>query len=62
MLSSFLGIVKAATEETKAEKIADTIATLEVLEGAYKKCSAGKDFFGGDSIGFVDVTLGCQLT
>jgi glutathione S-transferase len=34
---------------------------LEQLEGAFKKCSGGKGFFGGDTIGFVDVTLGSQL-
>jgi len=59
---SLVGILKAKTEETKAEKIADTIGALEQLEEGFKKCSAGNDFFGGDSIGFVDVTLGCQLT
>ncbi|KAJ4774546.1 Glutathione S-transferase [Rhynchospora pubera] len=58
LLSSFIGILKATTEEAKAEKIADTHVALELLEGAFKKCSAGKDFFGGDSIGYLDVTLG----
>jgi hypothetical protein len=43
-LFSFLGIIMAATEEEKAEKIADTISMLEQLEGAFEKCSGGKDF------------------
>ncbi|XP_078154218.1 putative glutathione S-transferase GSTU6 isoform X2 [Carex rostrata] len=58
---SIVGVLSAASEEIKAEKISDTIAALEQLEGAFKKCSAGKDFFGGDTIGFLDVTLGCDL-
>jgi glutathione S-transferase len=54
--------VKAPTEEEKAENLTQTFAMLEQLEGAFKKCSSGKYFFGGDAIGFVDVTLGSQLT
>ncbi|KAJ3690386.1 hypothetical protein LUZ61_019565 [Rhynchospora tenuis] len=61
LVTSFIGILKATTEEAKAQKIADTHTALELLEGAFKKCSAGKDFFGGDSIGYIDVTLGSCL-
>ncbi|KAJ3690385.1 hypothetical protein LUZ61_019549 [Rhynchospora tenuis] len=58
LLSSLRGILMATTEETKAEKISDTHVALQLLEGAFKKCSAGKDFFAGDSIGFLDIILG----
>ncbi|KAJ4777301.1 Glutathione S-transferase family protein [Rhynchospora pubera] len=61
LLPSFIGFMKAATEEAKAEKIADTQTALELLEGAFQKCSAGKDFFGGDTTGYLDVTLGSHL-
>ena len=58
-----MGILKAGTEETRAEKIADSIGALKQLEEVFKKCSAGtgNGFFGGDTIGFIDVTLGSQL-
>ncbi|KAJ3690409.1 hypothetical protein LUZ61_019573 [Rhynchospora tenuis] len=62
LLLSFIGILRATTEEAKAEKIAETHTILEMLEGAFKKCSTGKGFFGGDSIGYLDVTLGSYLT
>jgi glutathione S-transferase len=60
-LVSFIGIMMAATEDEKPEKIADTTAMLEQLEGAFEKCSGGKGFFGGDFVGFLDVILGSQL-
>ncbi|XP_078175849.1 putative glutathione S-transferase GSTU6 isoform X9 [Carex rostrata] len=62
-VESFWGILKACTEEAKAEKIADSIGALKQLEEVFKKCSAGtgKGFFGGDTIGFIDVTFGSQL-
>jgi glutathione S-transferase len=34
---------------------------LETLEGALAKCSDGKGFFGGDSVGLVDMALGSQI-
>jgi glutathione S-transferase len=61
-LFSFLGIMMAETEEEEAEKIADTIAMLEQLEGIFEKCFGRKDFFVGDTVGFFDGALGSQLT
>lgn len=34
---------------------------LVVLEEAFTKCSKGKDYFGGDTIGFIDIALGSCL-
>uniref|UniRef100_A0A0E0R1P5 Glutathione S-transferase n=1 Tax=Oryza rufipogon TaxID=4529 RepID=A0A0E0R1P5_ORYRU len=37
------------------------LAAVETLEGALKECSKGKPFFGGDAVGYVDVTLGAVI-
>uniref|UniRef100_A0A0E0R1P1 glutathione transferase n=1 Tax=Oryza rufipogon TaxID=4529 RepID=A0A0E0R1P1_ORYRU len=46
------------TEEEKAEGMKQLLAAVETLEGALKDCSKGKPFFGGDTVGIVDVALG----
>jgi len=46
------------TEEEKAEGRKQSSGAVETLEGALKECSKGKPFFGGDSVGYVDVVLG----
>lgn len=47
-----------AIKEGKIEQVREGIA---FLEEAFVKCSKGKDFFGGEKIGFLDISFGCFL-
>jgi glutathione S-transferase len=55
-------LFRGKTEEEKSEGKKALLAALETLEGALAKCSDGKGFFGGDSVGLVDMALGSQLS
>ena len=46
------------TDEERAEGRRQSSAAAEVLEEALKECSKGRPFFGGDSVGYVDIVLG----
>ncbi|KAG8092357.1 hypothetical protein GUJ93_ZPchr0012g19562 [Zizania palustris] len=50
-------VFRVKTEE-RAECMKQTSGAVDVLEGGLKECSQGKDYFGGDSVGYVDVLLG----
>ncbi|GFP91581.1 glutathione s-transferase u17 [Phtheirospermum japonicum] len=47
--------------ETRAAIMAKIIEGVVLLEAAFVECSKGKEFFGGDNVGYVDVVLGSYL-
>ena len=51
----------AKTEEERLEGTKQLLVAVETLEGALRVCSKGKPFFGGDSVGYLDVVLGGLL-
>ncbi|KAK3038605.1 hypothetical protein RJ639_027268 [Escallonia herrerae] len=53
-------ILFARGEEAK-KVVQETQEVLALLEEAFVKCSKGKAYFGGDSIGYIDITLGSLL-
>ncbi|KAF8727903.1 hypothetical protein HU200_018471 [Digitaria exilis] len=61
MLAAWTQATKGKTEEERAEGMKQTLATVATLEGAFRDCSKGKPFFGGDSVGYLDVFLGGLL-
>ncbi|THG03612.1 hypothetical protein TEA_023445 [Camellia sinensis var. sinensis] len=56
-------ILKAKGEEERLAAIDKLVATLVLLEEYFINCSGegNGNFFGGDSIGYVDIALGCFL-
>lgn len=55
--------MRGKTEEEKTEGIKKTLGAVETLEGALRDCSKGEGlFFGGDSMGLIDVSLGSLLS
>ncbi|VAH99416.1 unnamed protein product [Triticum turgidum subsp. durum] len=66
LFPSCIGILKTAKQEERAGKVEETLSGLRHLEGVLAECSKGEaeaeaPFFGGDTIGFLDIALGCYL-
>uniref|UniRef100_A0A0A9CA89 glutathione transferase n=1 Tax=Arundo donax TaxID=35708 RepID=A0A0A9CA89_ARUDO len=59
LVTPWRSVLTVKTEEERAKAMKQTLAAVDVLEGGLKECSGGKGaFFGGDSVGYVDVLLG----
>lgn len=58
LLASWVQAGRGKTMEEKMELLKPTFAAVETLEAAFRECSKGKPFFGGDHVGYLDVMLG----
>lgn len=54
--------VKASTAEAKEACVDKLVEATQLLEGAFEKFSKDKPFFGGDNIGYLDITFGSFLS
>jgi glutathione S-transferase len=51
-------VFRAKTDEERDEAMRQLFCAAGALEGGLRECSKGKDFFGGDSVGYVDIVVG----
>lgn len=62
LYSTWVPVFRGRTAEERVEAATQTVAVLQTLEQAFNECSKGKAaFFGGDTVGLVDVVLGGHL-
>ena len=54
-------VIAGEGEEARKAAIEKVYEILLLVEEAFKKCSKGKPFFGGDEIGYLDIAFGSYL-
>ncbi|XBJ09508.1 hypothetical protein VPH35_014571 [Triticum aestivum] len=62
LVAPWVQSLRAKTEEEKSEGLKQTFAAVETLEGALRECSKGEGYFGGETVGLVDISLGSLLS
>jgi glutathione S-transferase len=62
LVTSWIQSFRGKTEEDKSEGTKQMLAALDTLQGALRECSKGEGYFGGESVGLVDVSLGSLLS
>ncbi|VAH05467.1 unnamed protein product [Triticum turgidum subsp. durum] len=62
LVTPWVQSLRAKTEEEKSEGVKQTFAAVETLEGALRECSKGEGYFGGETVGLVDISLGSLLS
>ncbi|KAL5722509.1 glutathione transferase [Ranunculus cassubicifolius] len=55
------GVTTAKTDEEKKAAIEAVTAGVGLLEDAFQEISKGKSYFGGDTVGYVDIAFGSCL-
>ncbi|XP_072963309.1 glutathione S-transferase U17-like [Typha angustifolia] len=56
-----LRIIMGLLPGSEEEAVNQILTALQLLEKAFEKCGEGNDFFGGETVGYVDIALGCYL-
>lgn len=62
LVAPWVQTFRGKTEEDKSEGFKQMLAAVETLEGALRESSKGKAYFGGGSVGLVDIMLGSLLS
>ncbi|CAO2183195.1 unnamed protein product [Urochloa humidicola] len=60
-LPAYRALFRSLTGEQRAEAFENAVPKVEALDRAFRECSKGKAFFGGDDVGVVDIALGSHL-
>ncbi|XP_010552609.1 PREDICTED: glutathione S-transferase U11-like [Tarenaya hassleriana] len=60
--TSINGVAGAKGDGERMAAVEKLQNCLALLEEAFQKCSKGREFFGGDEIGFIDIGLGSMLS